>query len=185
MKLAHIAGYIFTTISFSVFATSYVPAGEYGGWPHGGYSDVVINSNTAIIKFIGNKYNSPQEARIYMLYRCAEVTLQQGYQYFVITSTSTSKQKVNIRTKNVTKQIYPPASFISNEYTDTEIESYSESSSKAGNCTGNAACSPSAVAVIKMFNGDIPSNLPRAYSAEDVIGHYGYMVDDTSSDPTD
>jgi len=182
MKLAQASMSLLLTLSLNAYATDYVPAGQYGGWKHGGYSDVIVNSNTAVIKFSGNDYNSPQQARMYVLYRAAQVTIEQGYQYFVVVSSSDSKENINLRTKKVTKTLYPSVRSDSTDYTDTEIESYSVSQSNVSNCANSAKCSSSNSAVIKMFNGDVPAGFPQAYVAEDVIAHYGYAIDDANDD---
>jgi hypothetical protein len=60
-------------------ATSYQPLSFTGG-----YSDQRLDSNTAQVSFRGNGYTAPETVHSYLLRRCAEVTLQNGYNYFVL-----------------------------------------------------------------------------------------------------
>ncbi len=50
----------------------------------GGYSDKQINENTYEVTFEGNQYNTLDEVRTYLTYRCAELTLEQGLTHFLI-----------------------------------------------------------------------------------------------------
>ena len=52
----------------------------------GGYSDFRIDSNTFKVQFKGNAYTPRETVEIYALYRCAEVTLEAGYDYFILLS---------------------------------------------------------------------------------------------------
>jgi hypothetical protein len=60
-------------------ATSYQPLGFTGG-----YSDQRLDNNTAQVSFRGNGFTAPETVHSYLLRRCAEVTLQSGYTYFVL-----------------------------------------------------------------------------------------------------
>ena len=59
--------------------TAYQPDGVSGG-----YSDRMIASNTAQVTFRGNRMTAPDTVHSYLLRRCAELTLQDGYNYFVV-----------------------------------------------------------------------------------------------------
>jgi hypothetical protein len=59
--------------------TAYQPDGVSGG-----YSDRMIASNTAQVTFRGNRLTTPDLVHSYLLRRCAELTLQDGYSYFVV-----------------------------------------------------------------------------------------------------
>ena len=68
-------------------ATAYQPDGVSGG-----YSDQVRNGNTAQVSFRGNGMTTPATLHSYLLRRCAEVTLQDGYSYFVVVHTEAPNQ---------------------------------------------------------------------------------------------
>ncbi|MGH7924369.1 MAG: CC0125/CC1285 family lipoprotein [Candidatus Binatus sp.] len=60
-------------------ATEYQPEGVSGG-----YSDKVLAGNTVQVTFRGNRITSPETVHFFLLRRCAEVTLQDDYNYFVL-----------------------------------------------------------------------------------------------------
>lgn len=60
-------------------ATAYQPDGFTGG-----YSDQRMSSNTAQVTFRGNRFNTPERLHSFLLRRCAEVTTQNGYEYFAL-----------------------------------------------------------------------------------------------------
>jgi len=55
---------------------------EYG--PRGGYEAVHINDNIFKVSFTGNAFIGTRRSQDYALLRCAEVTLENGYNYFMI-----------------------------------------------------------------------------------------------------
>jgi len=66
--------------------TPYEPAAAPGGK---GYSEQRLESNRFKIFFSGNAQTPRQTVENYLLYRAAEVTLQQGYDYFVLVDQDT------------------------------------------------------------------------------------------------
>ncbi len=73
-------------------ATPYKHDGIFDEGLLGGYTDTRINANTVIVSFRGDYFTSGQKARSYALYRAAEVTVHDGYDYFVVTSASNYNQ---------------------------------------------------------------------------------------------
>lgn len=65
-------------------ATPYQPATE--GY---GYSERKVESNRYTVTFSGNSQTPRQTVEDYLLYRAAEVTLANGYDYFVLAGQST------------------------------------------------------------------------------------------------
>lgn len=61
--------------------TPYKPAGDSGP----GYNSQKIEENRYRVVFRGNEATPRETVEIYLLYRAAEITLQNGYDYFVIT----------------------------------------------------------------------------------------------------
>jgi hypothetical protein len=68
--------------------TPYQPATSENG---DGYTTQRIESNRFRISFRGNSVTSRQTVDTYMLYRAAEVTLENGYDYFVIVNKDVDK----------------------------------------------------------------------------------------------
>ncbi len=67
-------------------ATPYGPAAQGGGY---GFSDQQIEQNRFRITFRGNSVTSRETVENALLYRAAELTVQQGYDYFVVVENDT------------------------------------------------------------------------------------------------
>lgn len=52
----------------------------------GGYSEERILDNLYRVEFEGNQHSKPEKIQNYLMYRCAELTQEMGYEYFVIVS---------------------------------------------------------------------------------------------------
>lgn len=66
-------------------ATPYQPyRPEAAGGVHGGYSDQELAQDRFLVRFHGNELTSRDRVEGYMLYRAAELTLQRGYDWFLI-----------------------------------------------------------------------------------------------------
>ena len=50
----------------------------------GGYSEEKILDNLYRVEFEGNQHSKPEKIQNYLLYRCAELTKEKGYDYFTI-----------------------------------------------------------------------------------------------------
>ena len=57
-----------------------------------GYSEQRIESNRYTVRFFGNAQTPRQTVENYLLYRAAELTLANGYDYFVVADQSTEAQ---------------------------------------------------------------------------------------------
>jgi len=60
-------------------ATPYQPKGMLGG-----YSSEILGNDILDVRFQGNQHSDPNDVRKYLLYRCAELTLENNFKYFVI-----------------------------------------------------------------------------------------------------
>lgn len=67
------------TASLVACVTPYQPHGATGG-----YTDREIDDQTLHVEFSGNGYTSRDMVHKYFMYRCAELTQQHGFKYFVI-----------------------------------------------------------------------------------------------------
>lgn len=65
--------------------TPYQPHGATGG-----YTDRQIDDQTLHVEFRGNGYTSRDTVHKYFMYRCAELTQQHGFKYFMIVPTALS-----------------------------------------------------------------------------------------------
>jgi hypothetical protein len=162
--------------------TTYEPPGDYGGIPHGGYTDTRVDANTVIVSFSGNILTPQKTVETYLLYRCAKVTIESGFNYFVVVSTSSTPIDINVktRTKNYVSAYSKPTmhqSYVSNE----NFQSYSTSRTNTqqfyqavDGCNKSEA--HAATSVIKMFQGTMPPGLPNAFNAYDVVAHLGPAI---------
>lgn len=153
-------------------STPYGPVGDYGGFEHGGYTDQRIDQNTIVVTFRGNIATSASTANSYLLYRCAQLTKENGYDYFIITSSSNSPLNLNVHTQHLHYNngvTFPPKLYTTYYYPDE----YDGASTSTTATPGVYSQPHGAVAVIKMFQGRAPSHTPRAYQADDVLAHLG------------
>lgn len=83
---------------FSLFlagcATGYNPK----GW-NGGYSDMRLGNDTYKVSFHGNESTESETVYDYYLRRCADLTVEKGFDYFAFIDQSSSSQS-NIGTIN-------------------------------------------------------------------------------------
>lgn len=163
--------------------TAYGPSGDYGGFPHGGYSDSMINQNTAIVNFVGNKDTPQRDVATYLLYRNAKITIENGYTSFIIVSSSSSPLNINAREmmNNEQGMIEPPTMhrtyYYGNDYmaystTTTATEGFTQPANVCDVRSGAHSGSN----VIKMYKSRAPRGVPNAYNAYDVVAHLGPAV---------
>ncbi|WP_448664848.1 CC0125/CC1285 family lipoprotein [Sphingomonas sp. CJ20] len=72
-------------------ATPYKPATGVGEY-RTGYSDEQIESNRFRVSFAGNSLTARETVERYLLYRAAELTLQSGFDHFVLVTRDTEKR---------------------------------------------------------------------------------------------
>ena len=60
-------------------ATGYRPKGMFGG-----YEDKLVGENLYEVRFYGNLHTSADRTQKYLLYRCAEVALENNFDSFII-----------------------------------------------------------------------------------------------------
>jgi hypothetical protein len=123
----------------------------------GGYSDSRIDSNTVRVSFYGNGFTGKESVENDMLYRCSEVTIQDGYDYFVIVTGGTSPVDSSFTT---------PGTYTQNT-TYNYGSSYTSGTYQPGQ-TVNVRKFESSV-MIKMFSGKKPAGLLNAYDARELI----------------
>ncbi len=81
-------------------ATPYQPA-SVSGSVRNGYSDEQIEENRFRVSFSGNSLTSRETVERYLLYRSAELTLQSGYDYFLLANRDTEKKTQTYATPGV------------------------------------------------------------------------------------
>ena len=138
------------------------PYGKYG--ITGGYNDSRIDENTFSISVTANGFTNQQTASMHALYRAAELTAENEYDYFVIVND----------TKNPTGMIMTtPGS------SRTTINSYG--STATARTTYNAGTAipivfPNSTIVIKSFKGTKPADASNAYDARSIMKYLGPQI---------
>ena len=73
-------------------ATPYQPLAAHKSDARGGYAETQIEANRWRVLFSGNALTSRDTVERYLLYRSAELTVQQGYDWFAAVDRATDKQ---------------------------------------------------------------------------------------------
>lgn len=86
--------FVAVMMALSACATAYSSHDFFGG-----FSSFQIDQNSWRVNFSGNAYTSAEKAIDYNLLRCAEITLENGYAYFVVVGESqrTDYSRVDIK----------------------------------------------------------------------------------------
>lgn len=69
--------------------TPYAPVGDSVGY---GYSDTQIETDRFSVRFEGNTLTDRETVENYLLYRAAELTLEQGFDYFIAVERQTDEE---------------------------------------------------------------------------------------------
>jgi len=154
-------------------ATVYGPATRPGGY---GFSEQAIENDRYRITFRGNSLTTREQVENALLLRAGEVTLQRGYDYFVITEGDTESTSSFTTTSNFGAfgprfgygaygfPYYPygwgwgPSAFAGYDATTRERKRYS------------------AVAYVNMFKGPKPEGDVAAYDARQVVDNLRPVV---------
>ncbi|MCI5047352.1 MAG: hypothetical protein MRY59_07605 [Aquisalinus sp.] len=83
-----LAGLGISLLAACATETPYAPRGEGSGY---GYSEQSIESNRYRVTFRGNSTTSRETVENYLLYRSAELTIQKGFDYFVVVEDETER----------------------------------------------------------------------------------------------
>jgi hypothetical protein len=129
----------------------------------GGYTDTRISKDSVLVSFKGNGYTSKERVQLYLLYRCAEVTRQYGFNYFIIDSGDTEAR----------------TSYIIHNSSTTNASASSTGNYAFGSAQTSGIGTVTSVhkygtdAMIHMFSGTKPPNNPNAYDAGETIQYLG------------
>jgi hypothetical protein len=139
-------------ISACATSTPYQPA------HHGlGYSEQRLETNRYKIMFAGNAETPRRVVETYLLYRAAEVTLQNGYDYFVLTDQSTDKETSYTQTFSGGFGSYAWYPY-----------SYWQPSAAVSGAESMPRSEYQAQASILVFKGSKPAADPEAFDARDL-----------------
>ena len=154
-----------TLLAFTALAACSTPYGKYGLL--GGFSDARIDANTFSISVDNNGFTNQQTTSLHALYRAAELSAANGFDYFVIVSgannstsmamvtpgTSTSQTNVNLNRSTATANT-------TTRYSPTTVV---------------PIVLPNSTIVIKTFKGVKP-DVANAYDARETMKYLGPQI---------
>ncbi len=139
------------------------PYGKYGLL--GGYTDSRIDENTFSISVDTNGFTSQQTTSMQALYRAAELTVENGFDFFIIasganSSTSMAMAMPSSSTSNTTVNAYGSTA-------------YARTTTTYAPTTVMPVVFPNSTLIIKSFKGAKPEGVPNAYDAHAVMKYLG------------
>jgi len=130
---------------------------------NGGFTEQRIEANRFRVNFIGNSITTREEVENNLLFRIAELTLHEGFDYFVLSDNDTEANTLYLQTMTgydtfdpFYPRFWPRTGFASG--TATPITSYK------------------AQANVVMFKGTKPGAEPDAYDAREVQASLGPLI---------
>ena len=122
-----------------------------------------FGKDTVLVSFKGNGYTSKERVQLCLLYRCAQVARQYGYDYFIIANGG-SEDRPSYRSKYSSR-------------TTVSAFGAGKSAFASADTYGSGATVPihkyGADALIKIFKGQKPPNDPNAYDARETLQYLG------------
>lgn len=142
------------------------PYGKYGIL--GGYTDSRIDENTFSISADTNGFTNQQTTSMHAFYRAAELTLENGFDFFVIASgannsTSMAMAMPGTSTSNTTINAYGATAYA------TTTTTYAPT-------TLVPLVFPNSTLIIKSFKGARPEGATNTYDARAVMKYVGPQI---------
>lgn len=133
----------------SACATSYQPQGYSGG-----YTDMKLGKDIYQVSFKGNGYTGSDRVNRFFLRRCAELTQQQGYEYFAL----------------VNQEAEANQQITGTNYNGTATSNYGGGYNYSGTMNTTTITRHGRTGVIKLFKeGTQP---PVAYEAKEILNGF-------------
>lgn len=147
-------------------ATGYGKAGFTGG-----YSDKKIDATHYFVEFDGNGHTSEERVWYFWIYRCAELTRENGFAYFSV-DTKAGPQNSSYTPETDEGRLQPAV--LSDEDNDHFIEVRSSGGTSFIYVPGATITRWHSHAVVSMYNDDVPERVAflRAQSVLDLLGPY-------------
>ena len=169
-------------LSACVTATPYGPASEGGGY---GFAEQRIENNRFRITFRGNSSTQRETVENSLLFRAAELTVQQGFDHFIVVENDTEAEK------SYRGSSYPAFygrygygyPFHRPAYA-FPYYAYGFGWGAPYDTYAREVTRYSAVAFVTMHPGEKPSDNPRAFNAREVMDNLGpYVLGDAALAP--
>ncbi|WP_218814015.1 CC0125/CC1285 family lipoprotein [Rickettsiella endosymbiont of Dermanyssus gallinae] len=145
------------TLALTGCATTYQPSGFSGG-----YEDIQLSENIYKISFNGNSFASKELVQNYLLRRCADVTIQKGYKYFVILNENIEVSRRTITTP-ATVQTNSINTFMGNSVSSNGYSTINYGQNITSNRYGD-------IAVIKLLKNN--NKYANALNAEIILSNF-------------
>lgn len=140
-------------------ATKYQPTGFKGG-----YKDIKLQEDVYRVTSGGNAYTSTEKVQVYALYRAAELTLENGCDYFIIQNQDNDRTYGSYSTPSTTNTT---GSFHATSTGRSTFGSVNTSSYSYGGNTYSYS-KDSSTLTIRVFKGKKPASNPNAYDAREL-----------------
>jgi hypothetical protein len=162
-RLGAVGGLILLALSGCASPTPYQPSdGSFG------FSEQQIEGNRYRVSFAGNSVTPRATVENYLLYRAAELTVQNGYDYFKLADQDTERS-----TRYYSQGFVDNAFLFPSSRRDRFVSSYGVGLSSA---TSYPVDEYAAQADILVFKGEKPADDTTAYNARDVLERLGATV---------
>ena len=173
MQRVVLAGVLMLAMAACATSTPYGPASSSGGY---GFNEQRIEDNRYRISFRGNSLTSRETVENFLLFRAAELTVQNGYDYFIVvegdTETRTSYSiPANPAFFGTYGYGYPGRHYAFPYYAYGWGWGYPYNDRYAREITRY-----SALAFVTMHKGDKPVDNPQAFDARDVMTNLAPLV---------
>ena len=157
---------IFSVVLAALLSACATPYGKYG--ISGGYSDSRIDENTFSVSVDTNGFTNQQTTSMHALYRAAELTVENGFDFFLIASkannpTSMAMAMPGSSTSNTTVNTYGATAYArtTTTYAPTMVV---------------PMVFPNSTIIVKSFKGTKPEGTPNAYDARAVMKYLGPQI---------
>jgi hypothetical protein len=139
------------------------PYGKYG--IAGGYTDTRVDENTFSIHVQANGFTDQQTASMHAMYRAAEITVENGFDFFVIVSNAAGARSGTVA---IPGQTYSNTNV--NVYGNT---AYARTTTTTAPTVYMPMTLPNSTLMIKSFKGEKPAGDPNVYDARSVMKFLG------------
>ena len=152
----------------------------------GGFTETRLDANTYRVSFQGNGYTSKETVESYTLMRCAELTRESGFDWFLVLDSDTERTDTQVHSgSTTTSSTYGASDSWGSASADARggdvsfdggSASWSSTTSRTGPSTTVGIQKFESGVVIKMFEGAKPEEAWNGYDAGEVIAFLGPQV---------
>jgi hypothetical protein len=148
-------------------ATPYQPSGLGGG-----FTDSQLDANTFRVGFRGNGYTPRETVENYLLYRCAELAVERGFDHFVILGSDTETKTGSFTTPGTYRSTTTGYATSSGNF------AYGSAYTRGTYTPGQTftVTRYGGTAMIKAFKGPKPADAVSAFDAREVLRYLGPRV---------